>query len=28
MEDLEKNGHYLTRRTEEGNDWIFLVEAR
>jgi hypothetical protein len=27
IEDLEKNGHYLTRRTEEGNDWIFLGEA-
>ena len=24
MEDLEKNGHSLTRRTEAGNDWIFL----
>jgi len=29
MEDLEKHGRYLTRRTEEGNDWVFLGdEAR
>ncbi len=26
IEHLEKNGHYLIRRTEEGNDWVFLRE--
>jgi hypothetical protein len=26
IEDLEKNGRYVTRRTEEGNDWVFLSE--
>ena len=26
LEDLEKQGGYLVRKTEEGNDWIFLTE--
>jgi hypothetical protein len=25
LEDLEKQGGFLRRRTEEGNDWIFLT---
>ena len=25
LEDLEKQGGFLIRRTEEGNDWIFLT---
>jgi hypothetical protein len=27
LEDLEKQGGMLVRRTEEGNDWIFLTQA-
>ena len=27
LEDLEKNGGLLVRRTEEGSDWLFLTEA-
>lgn len=26
LEDLEKQGRYLVRKTEEGNDWVFLTE--
>jgi hypothetical protein len=26
LEDLEKQGGYLVRSTEEGNDWLFLTE--
>lgn len=26
LEDLEKQGGFLIRRTEEGNDWAFLTE--
>ena len=26
LEDLERQGRYLVRRTEEGNDWVFLTE--
>jgi hypothetical protein len=26
LEDLEKQARYLVRRTEEGNDWLFLTE--
>lgn len=26
LEDLEKSGRMLVRRTEEGNDWVFLTE--
>ncbi|MFL6245835.1 MAG: hypothetical protein ACJ74H_07410 [Thermoanaerobaculia bacterium] len=25
LEDLEKQGGFLSRRTEEGNDWVFLT---
>jgi hypothetical protein len=25
LEDLEKQGGFLSRRTEEGNDWLFLT---
>jgi hypothetical protein len=27
LEDLEKQGGLLVRRTEEGSDWLFLTEA-
>lgn len=27
LEDLEKQSRYLVRRTEEGNDWLFLTET-
>lgn len=27
LEDLEKQGVYVIRRTEEGNDWLFLTES-
>src|SRR6266550_9310808 len=27
LEDLEKQGRLLVRRTEEGSDWLFLTEA-
>jgi hypothetical protein len=26
LEDLEKQGRFLVRKTEEGNDWIYLTE--
>jgi hypothetical protein len=26
LEDLEKQGRWLVRRTEQGNDWLFLTE--
>jgi hypothetical protein len=27
LEDLQKQGRLLVRRTEEGSDWLFLTEA-
>jgi DNA-binding MarR family transcriptional regulator len=27
LEDLEKQGGLLVRRTEEGNDWLVLTEV-
>ena len=27
FEDLEKQSRYLVRRTEEGNDWLFLTDT-
>jgi len=26
LEDLERQGHFVDRRTEEGNDWVVLTD--